>query len=468
MRMKELMVIEKDILGEAYISNETMNNLIALCSFGSRFAGTPSEKKAVEYILDRIKDYNLDNSHTEEINYLGWSRGPTTLEVTEPERKELDCVGLPWTPSSPEEGIEAELLSLGNGTYVDYELNKNEVEGKIVMTTAFTPPWMRGQHRAEKLCRAENLGAAGFIYAKNDPGMLCETGVASWNPPETLGRIVRFPAVGTSYEVAAYLKRLIKKDKVKIKITSKHDSEPTVTWNVVGEVKGQTLPDEVIIAGAHFDGHDIAPGAMDDAAGACVVMEAARLLARHKDSIMRTIRFITFPGEETGDFGSAGYVLGHLAEIHKVKFMFNLDGAGRASRPGVMVQGWPDTIPFFKKMSTDMGQPMQTGVNFSLYSDHMPFSLRGIHTASLRGGAGFKARSGSRGWGHTKADTIDKVDIRDLRESAAILARILLRMANSEELPFKQKTKGEIKEMLERYGYDEVMKVLGSYPSWLE
>jgi hypothetical protein len=468
MRMKELMVIEKDILGEAYISNETMNNLIALCSLGSRFAGTPSEKKAVEYILDRIKDYNLDNSHTEEINYLGWSRGPTTLEVTEPERKELDCVGLPWTPSSPEEGIEAELLSLGNGTYVDYELNKNEVEGKIVMTTAFTPPWMRGQHRAEKLCRAENLGAAGFIYAKNDPGMLCETGVASWNPPETLGRIVRFPAVGTSYEVAAYLKRLIKKDKVKIKITSKHDSEPTVTWNVVGEVKGQTLPDEVIIAGAHFDGHDIAPGAMDDAAGACVVMEAARLLARHKDSIMRTIRFIAFPGEETGDFGSAGYVLGHLDEIHKVKFMFNLDGAGRASRPGVMVQGWPDTIPFFKKMSTDMGQPMQTGVNFSLYSDHMPFSLRGIHTASLRGGAGFKARSGSRGWGHTKADTIDKVDIRDLRESAAILARILLRMANSEELPFKQKTKGEIKEMLERYGYDEVMKVLGSYPSWLE
>jgi len=98
----------------------------------------------------------------------------------------------------------------------------------------------------------------------------------------------------------------------------------------------------------------------------------------------------------------------------------------------------------------------------------MPFSLRGIHTASLRGGAGFKALSGSRGWGHTKADTIDKVDIRDLRESAANLARILLRMANSEELPFKQKTKGEIKEMLEHYGYDEVMKVLDSYPSWLK
>jgi Zn-dependent M28 family amino/carboxypeptidase len=98
---------------------------------------------------------------------------------------------------------------------------------------------------------------------------------------------------------------------------------------------------------------------------------------------------------------------------------------------------------------------MQTRVNFSLYSDHMPFSLRGIHTARLMGDAGFKASSGSRGWGHTKADTNDKVDIRNLRESAAILAIILLRMANSKELPFKRKTNGEIKEMLEHYNYDE-------------
>jgi hypothetical protein len=466
--LKKIREIEKDILGEAYISDETQENLLTLCSYGSRFAGTPSEKEAVDYILKKMKMYNLDNSHTEEVKYLGWKRGTATLEVTEPVKKEIACIGLPWTPSTSEEGVEAELLNLGNGTYVDYELNKKEVPGKIVMTTAFTPPWMRGQHRAEKLCRAENLGAAGFIYAKNDPGMLCETGVASWNPPETLGRIVKLPAVGTSKEVAAYLGRLQKKGKVKVKITSKHSSGPAITWNVVGEITGKEYPDEVIIAGAHFDGHDIAPGAMDDAAGACVVMEAGRLLARHKDSIKRTIRFITFPGEETGDFGSAGYVLGNLDEIHKIRFMFNLDGAGRASRPGVMVQGWPDAIPFFKKVASEMGQPMPTGVSYSLYSDHMPFSMRGIHTASLRGGAGFRASTGTRGWGHTIADTEDKVDIRDMREAAANLARLLLRVANAEELPFAQKSKDEINQMLAHYGYDEVMKILKSVPSWLK
>jgi hypothetical protein len=55
-----------------------------------------------------------------------------------------------------------------------------------------------------------------------------------------------------------------------------------------------------------------------------------------------------------------------------------------------------------------------------------------------------------------------------MRESAANLARILLRLANAEELPFKRKTKEEINDMLVHYGYDEVMKILKSYPSWLK
>jgi len=252
------------------------------------------------------------------------------------------------------------------------------------MTTAFTPPWMRQQHRCEKLCRAEKLGAFGFIYAKNDPGLLCETGVASWNPPEFLGRIVSFPAVGTSKEVATYLGRLEQKGKVRVKITSDHKSLPAVTWNVIGEIKGNQKSDEIIVVGAHFDGHDISVGAMDDAAGACIVLETARLLARHKDAIKRTIRFIAFPGEETGCFGSSGYVLKHLKELENIKFMFNLDGAGDAFRPGIIVHGWPDYIPFFRKMSKDMGQPMSVDLSFSLYSDHLPFILRGIPTANLR------------------------------------------------------------------------------------
>ncbi len=461
-------VIDKDILGEAYTSDETSINLSNLCSFGSRFSGTPGEKQAIDYMHKKMIEYSLDNPRLEQIEYLGWTRGTTKLEVLEPEYKEIDCIGLPWIPNTPPDGIKAELLNLGQGTKIDYELNGEKVNGKIVMTTAFTPNWMRQQHRAEKLCRAQNLGAVGFIYAKNDPGLLCETGVASWKPPEVLGSIAGIPSVGTSKEVAAYLSRLQKKGPVKLRITANHSSGPAITWNVIGDLMGNEKPNEVIIAGAHFDGHDIAVGAMDDAAGACVVLEAARLLARHKSVLKRTIRFIAFPGEENGDFGSAGYVLNHQDELDNTVFMFNLDGAGRASRPGVMVQGWPDSIPLFKEIAKNLGEPMLVNVEYSIYSDHMPFSVRGIHTARLKGNNSFSSVRGTRGWGHTKADTEDKVDVRNLREVSAALARILLRLATMEKIPLERKTSDEVRDMLRRYGYDEVMEVLGSYPSWLK
>ena len=61
----------------------------------------------------------------------------------------------------------------------------------------------------------------GFIYAKNDPGLLCETGVASWKPPEVVGSIAGIPAVGTSKEMAAYLGRRQKQGAVKLRVPSK-------------------------------------------------------------------------------------------------------------------------------------------------------------------------------------------------------------------------------------------------------
>jgi hypothetical protein len=60
------------------------------------------------------------------------------------------------------------------------------------------------------------------------------------------------------------------------------------------------------------------------------------------------------------------------------------------------------------------------------------------------------------------------VDIRDMREAASNLARILIRMATMDKLPFERKSKVEINAMLQKYDYDEVMEILESYPSWLK
>ena len=52
----------------------------------------------------------------------------------------------------------------------------------------------------------------------------------------------------------------------------------------------------------------------------------------------------------------------------------------------------------------------------------MPFSVRVIHTARIKGSNSFSGVRGTRGWGHTRADTEDKVDVRKLGEVSAALA----------------------------------------------
>src|SRR5207244_617594 len=59
--------------------------------------------------------------------------------------------------------------------------------------------------------------------------------------------------------------------------------------NVVGDVRGREKPDEVVLLGAHLDSWDLGQGAVDDAAGVAVVMEAARLIAQLPQRPRRTV-----------------------------------------------------------------------------------------------------------------------------------------------------------------------------------
>lgn len=88
--------------------------------------------------------------------------------------------------------------------------------------------------------------------------------------------------------------------------------------NVIGELRGTTKPDEIIIISGHTDsvawGPDpvtgvwwfcYAPGADDNLSGAATAMIAAKTLSRY--NFARTIRFCCFGGEEQGLFGSDEY-----------------------------------------------------------------------------------------------------------------------------------------------------------------
>ena len=437
--------LDKRILGEVYGSTETMDNLIVLCDeYNSRWPGSGDDLKACEYMAGKLEGYGLDDVHMEPLTLPGWIRGSSRLTVTHPVEREIPCIAL---PHSAEGEAEAELVFLGDGPIEIYEERKDEIEGKVVMVTSRTPSGMtRRLHRNEKYQRSVLAGAEGWIFMNHYP---------TYGPP-TGGISPIIPSIGVSYEDGCYLSRLLRrKGKVRVKIETECENPDVESWNVVADLPG-TGDGEKVIYGGHYDGHDIAVGALDDGTGAVCVMEVARVLAKEREHLRRPMRFILFAAEEIGLYGSRAYVEEHPEEMEGIRFMLNFDGAGRAGRQGFGLHGWPGLEPFFCEIAKAIGVdiPLRQGV--SPYSDHWPFLLRGIPTASM-GDPEEARRRGGRGYGHTMHDTVDKVDLRVHRECVANSALAAVRIVNTDEWPVEHRTQEEIEKLVQGRGYSETL-----------
>ncbi len=82
---------------------------------------------------------------------------------------------------------------------------------------------------------------------------------------------------------------------------------PREVWNnLIVEIPGTKVPNEVLILTAHFDAVPGTPGADDDGTGTVAILEIARVLQGFKPE--RTIRLVLFNLEEVGVLGSIHYV----------------------------------------------------------------------------------------------------------------------------------------------------------------
>ncbi len=439
--------LDRDLLGEGYLSDEPYRMVESLTEMGSRFAGSDSERQATDYLENRMRDYSLSRVSPEEFSYTGWKRGEASLTALTREPEQYEVISLAHTGTFTAEG---DLLYLGLGTPARWEANADRLSGKIVLVDAKSPHWIRGGiHRLEKFGRAVQAGARGFIWMRDQGGYLHETG--------GLRPDAEIPGVAISREDGLELVRRSEQadEPLRVRIRTENTVGSTTSRNVVGEIPGNQLSDQVIIIGAHFDGHDIAPGAMDDAAGAAVAMEAGRLLARCAGSLARTVRIVCFAAEEIGLLGSRAYVRDHSEDLDCFNFMLNLDGAGRGGEMGILLQDWPELLPVFEQVSQDMKWPFTTDVGLAMSSDMYPFSFFGVPSGRL---ADFSEVSTSRNWGHTVADTLDKVSPSDLRKDSTLVARIALRLANWPDWPALSRDTDDIIERIHRTGMGEAFR----------
>jgi Zn-dependent M28 family amino/carboxypeptidase len=223
---------------------------------------------------------------------------------------------------------------------------KANIPGKAVIVSSNMPPGdKRWIHRMEKYMRALEAGAAAFLFVNGEPGDM----------PITGGLPVKgatIPGVGLSYEDGEALVRILQvDDSQRIRLKVGGISSPVTSWNVVGEIPGAALANELIIVGGHLDSHDLCAGATDNACGIALILEAARVLGQQKGKLARTLRFVAFGVEELGLIGSGAYVEAHKTEMPKIQFMLNLDMTGAGIANALSLQGCPELAPYFKELA---------------------------------------------------------------------------------------------------------------------
>ena len=289
-------------------------------------------------------------------------------------------------------------------------------------------------------------------------GLLEETGAVRFN------RKGEIPAVGISKETGARLTRAMGDGAARLHIETRDAFFKGKSRNIVGEFAGTERPEEMVVVGGHYDGHDISQAASDNGSGVATVIEAARLLAPHRGLLRRTVRFVCFGSEEVGLLGGQAYVTRHAKELSRVRLMVNCDCIGNDRGKGFDFQGWVEAKAPLAALAGEMHQEIVFASRPMPYSDHFHFVANGVPACFLGNVSG--APKG-RGYGHTAADTFDKVSRADLREAAALLARSLLRFANDPAWALRHKTPAEVRRILDRYEFIDVLKTEGTLPDVL-
>ncbi|MFV3076022.1 M20/M25/M40 family metallo-hydrolase [Niveispirillum fermenti] len=395
---------------------------------GPRMAGTPAARAGHDWAMARFKELGLANVRVEPFTVEGWERGLESAAILSPAPQHLHVTALGYSVATPADGVTGaiarfdtldDLLSAPDGSlegkiaFVDKKMARLQDGGGYGQAVV-----ARGRGPSE----AARKGALALLIRSigTDSHRFPHTGTTRYSPD-----VAAIPAAALSNPDADQLNRLLALGgPVTVRLTlASQAMGPLSDANVMGEIRGRELPEEIVVIAAHLDSWDLGTGALDDGAGVGIVLAAARILKSLPQPPRRTIRFILFGAEELGLVGARAYAAARAGgpsgskERHQIGteadfgagpvITFNadvrpearpvIDAIGRALSPLGIVpgrgpsSGGPDIGP----LATAFGMATAgLGLDGTDYFDYH----------------------------HTADDTLDKVDPRKLDQSVAAFA----------------------------------------------
>jgi hypothetical protein len=394
---------------------------------GSRIAGSRALEDALRWAEQRMRWDELADVRLEPVAVPHWVRGEERAGITKPFARPFAVVTLGGSVGT-NGALRAPLVAFGS--LDELRATTRSLAGAIVLVNHVMKPYdeahddpgyLEGvQARLYAASAAAQHGAAAVLVRSVTATSLATLHTGALDYAKDVAKI---PAAAVTIEDAEMLVRLAGEGPVEIELALGARQLPDApSANALGELRGRTHPEEIVLLGAHIDSWDVGPGASDDAAGCVAVMEALRLLKASGLVPARTIRAVLFTAEEYGLAGAKDYHRRHRQERHVAAFETDFgmgapDAIGVGGGPGAL-QAMTPFLPAFGRFGIRRFRDRAYG------ADVAPIVREGAAAFSLMpdGRRYFDTH-------HTAADTLDKIRPEDLRRNAAAIALLAYTLA---------------------------------------
>ena len=431
----------KKVQQAALTSDYAYARLEHLCNnIGPRLSGSPQAQQAANYVADELRKLGLDVK-LEKVMVPHWVRGQETAELTEfsgmaPNTiQKIFLTALGGSVATPAQGITAEVVVVNDFDELQ-ALGRDRVAGKIVLFNArfdqqLADNGFAGQAYGQAVIY-RGIGASAAARLGAVAALNRSAGGADYRLPHTgalryADDAPKIPAAAVASEDADLLAYLTKEGPVKMHLVLTPQTLPDApSVNVVADLKGSEHPDQIVIVSGHLDSWDLGRGAIDDGAGVVMAMQTAQVLKQLGLRPKRTIRVIAWMNEENGLAGGRAYAEDHKSEIASHFAAIEADlGAGHPL--GFYASGKPEVLTLLQPLAVIL---QSQGAGVTRAAEETGSDIGPLGTAGVPTFAPIQDARTYFNYHHTAADTLDKVNPKELQENCAVVAALAYTLAN--------------------------------------
>lgn len=391
---------------------------------GARMIGTEGDKRAIAWAVDKMHALGFDKVWTEQVDHFEWIRGDIEAKVLAPFPQSIQAIALGESVGTGDKGITAQVVHFN--TMADLEQAKaGSLSNKIAFVSYRMARHIDGAGygkavgaRVNGAAVAAEKGAIGFIMRSvgTDNNRLGHTGVTRYK-----NGVKAIPAVALSNPDADLLVNQFRRAlpvEFFLKVTALRNEDVAVRGaNVIGEITGSELPNEIVTLGAHLDSWDVGTGAVDDGLGMAMVMAATANIAKLEQRPKRTIRVVLFAGEEVGLLGAKQYVIDHKDELknHVIAAEWDFGLGPIYSMQANVADNAKPAIAELATYLAPLGVEFNNANKARGQSDMGAVTDLGVPAMSFSpdGSTYFDVH-------HTHNDTLDKVNAKDLQQNTSV------------------------------------------------